>query len=101
MIELTKTHVAVLLQLINNERTLCQESNRPDLCRAVFATDNVPGLKDLIKAGLVTKEKNLAYKQRGKYHIPGSVKMGKYAYGLTPEGRDAFWMVYNQQETQS
>jgi hypothetical protein len=101
MIELTKTHIAVLLELINNERQLNHPTGRTDLCRGIFATDNVPGLDDLVKSGLVIKEKNLAYNQRKKYHIPNSTPMSRYAYGLTQEGRDAFWMVYNKQESQS
>lgn len=50
----------------------------------VFEHDNHPGMKDLINAGLVKRMRNQAHKEG---YLPRNVG-SKYAYALTPKGRD-------------
>ena len=53
-------------------------------CYIVFPDDNLPGVKDLVQAGLVKRERNQAHKQGYLDKKIGS----KYAYALTPKGRE-------------
>ena len=95
--DMNERHLAILRQLDQNERMLCK--NYPEgreRTRACFERDDIRELKELIAIGMVLRAKNPVYNERKKYHIPNSVKMSKFGYGLTEFGREAYERISEQ-----
>jgi hypothetical protein len=101
-IDMNEKHFSILQQLDANEHALCK--NYPEgreRCWVNFDRDDVRELKELIAIGMVRRAKNPLYNNRQKYHIPGSIKIGKYGYALTDMGRMAYDGIMQQMKSQT